>query len=261
MSEEQDPTRFGTPGCAAGSRPDRTNIYMTPEQLAKVRALKIASGGERIFMDLAQVQELLAALENWKDTSAAAIQATHQRDEWQARAEKAEKDLALFDPAAVAAYGDSRERQGQTQGWREAFEKVSSLAAEFGDKPESALSIIGEYAGEALHGTRKFEPAPIDMVLHCPKCHLQHVDAPEPGTDWTNPPHRSHKCKRPDCGTVWRPADVPTNGVAVVKTLGKADTWARSGAPHPYPPGGCPLCKDSNLVAWHSEPIPEGGVP
>jgi hypothetical protein len=76
---------------------------------------------------------------------------------------------------------------------------------------------------------------PIDMVLHCPSCHVQHIDAPEfepsdhemlvkwPPT-WTNPPHRSHLCGA--CGRVWRPADVPTNGVAAVKTKGKSDKIA-----------------------------------
>lgn len=88
--------------------------------------------------------------------------------------------------------------------------------------------------------------APIDMVLYCPNCGTQHVDAPDsdvpgqvmregkpvnvpcvikandPGA-WTNPPHRSHLCH--SCGTIWRPADVPTNGVAELKTQGKADTW------------------------------------
>jgi len=79
---------------------------------------------------------------------------------------------------------------------------------------------------------------PIDMVLFCPKCGLQHIDAPDasilagdaamyggdwPGR-WTNPPHRSHQCQNKVCGHVWRPADVPTNGVAAVQTKGKADS-------------------------------------
>ncbi|MES2634077.1 MAG: hypothetical protein V4669_13970 [Pseudomonadota bacterium] len=81
--------------------------------------------------------------------------------------------------------------------------------------------------------------APIDMVLHCPKCGLQHIDGPEgqfyPGHtaeestavndaygEWKNPPHRSHLCH--GCSHIWRPADVPTNGVAAVKTVGKADS-------------------------------------
>lgn len=74
---------------------------------------------------------------------------------------------------------------------------------------------------------------PIDMVLHCPKCGEQHIDAPEPheacenepkrpGGLWNNPPHRSHLCH--GCGHIWRPADVPTNGVAAVKTKGNNDS-------------------------------------
>lgn len=86
--------------------------------------------------------------------------------------------------------------------------------------------------------------APIDMVLHCPACGLQHIDEPERnegkcrcgvsplgdcncachGMKWTNPPHRSHLCHNPECGHIWRPADVPTNGVQAVKTKGKADS-------------------------------------
>jgi hypothetical protein len=78
---------------------------------------------------------------------------------------------------------------------------------------------------------------PIDMILHCPKCHTQHIDMPSPCTaqtcesgcalpgdclGWTNPPHRSHLCHH--CRYVWRPADVPTNGVAAIKTRGKHDS-------------------------------------
>ncbi|MDO5947873.1 hypothetical protein [Burkholderia cepacia] len=69
--------------------------------------------------------------------------------------------------------------------------------------------------------------APIPMLLFCPACGLQHVDAPEPARDgeeaWDNPPHRSHKCHA--CETVWRPADVPTVGVASIQTSGQADNW------------------------------------
>lgn len=69
---------------------------------------------------------------------------------------------------------------------------------------------------------------PIDMVLHCPACGMQHVDAAErqdpypssTGEDdhapWHNPPHRSHLCH--GCGHIWRPADVPTNGVQAAGT-------------------------------------------
>ncbi|MES2347078.1 MAG: hypothetical protein V4641_05845, partial [Pseudomonadota bacterium] len=79
---------------------------------------------------------------------------------------------------------------------------------------------------------------PIPMILHCPSCGLQHIDAPEThhldraldeasldgsySASWDNPPHRSHLCH--GCGTVWRPADVATTGVSSIETKGKADT-------------------------------------
>lgn len=75
---------------------------------------------------------------------------------------------------------------------------------------------------------------PIDMILHCPKCHEQHIDVPDmewkdgtvfaPSPLWANPPHRSHLCL--NCKWVWRPADVYTNGVAAIKTKGTADSVA-----------------------------------
>lgn len=95
---------------------------------------------------------------------------------------------------------------------------------------------------------------PIDMILPCPACGMLHIDdpapdlcecgrtvrehsAPEEGypsdaaifgcnefkVAWDNPPHKSHLCH--GCGLIWRPADVPTNGVAVIKTKGQNDTW------------------------------------
>lgn len=86
---------------------------------------------------------------------------------------------------------------------------------------------------------------PIDMVLYCPQCGRQHIDeptgcdmgmgcseagicyatnngAPERCTLWTNPPHKSHLCA--GCGFIWRPADVPTNGVWAIETRGKEDS-------------------------------------
>lgn len=70
---------------------------------------------------------------------------------------------------------------------------------------------------------------PIDMILYCPQCHTQHIDTADKFHHalvdkgrWTNPPHRSHLCHY--CGFIWRPADVPTNGVAEIKTRGKDDS-------------------------------------
>jgi hypothetical protein len=65
---------------------------------------------------------------------------------------------------------------------------------------------------------------PIRMVLWCPACGRQHLDAvPASDPGWTNPPHRSHKCA--SCDHVWRPADVSTEGVTVeeLTTRGNVD--------------------------------------
>jgi HPt (histidine-containing phosphotransfer) domain-containing protein len=97
---------------------------------------------------------------------------------------------------------------------------------------------------------------PVDMLLFCPHCGEQHVDEAKPDvceacgheskwhfegdnlpsgrtgcahpectyetfTAWLNPPHKSHRCT--SCNHVWRPADVPTNGVLTLQTSGSRD--------------------------------------
>ncbi len=89
-----------------------------------------------------------------------------------------------------------------------------------GDDVPGAYS---EQRSKAMNSTDRLEdaPNPINMLLFCPECHTQHIDKPE-GL-WTNPPHKSHLCHF--CETIWRPADVPTNGVQAITTSGEADTW------------------------------------
>jgi hypothetical protein len=97
----------------------------------------------------------------------------------------------------------------------------------------------GTFHTLAIYASPAPDVRPIDMILHCPKCGKQHVDEVESVLVWTggavkepsheevtweNPPHRSHLCH--GCGHIWRPADVPTNGVAAIKTKGKADSAA-----------------------------------
>jgi hypothetical protein len=83
---------------------------------------------------------------------------------------------------------------------------------------------------------------PIKMVLFCPACGTQHIDRDQPewmetyysGAElvcikhpaWSNKPHKSHLCLKLDdgCGHVWRPADVPTEGVTEIATKGKDDS-------------------------------------
>lgn len=65
------------------------------------------------------------------------------------------------------------------------------------------------------------ELVPVRMLLFCPQCGTQHVDAPDPARNWSNPPHRSHECQH--CLHVWRPADVATTGVALLRSRGQRD--------------------------------------
>lgn len=128
----------------------------------------------------------------------------------------------------------------------------------------------------ALAAPAAAQGAPIDMVLHCPACGMQHIDAPEEEEyedksgalrmkcDWTNPPHRSHLCHY--CEWVWRPADVPTNGVQAVKTKGKADspiaaTPAPEAAPTvtvPEPPKTPQV--DALMAEWEADGATRGAA-
>lgn len=81
----------------------------------------------------------------------------------------------------------------------------------------------GEDLTKGAGKAKKAEPKPIDVVLFCPNCSHQHFDEPDPEKGWTNPPHKSHLCHH--CGTIWRAADVPTNGVGRAKTQGEKDTY------------------------------------
>lgn len=70
----------------------------------------------------------------------------------------------------------------------------------------------------------KESSSPIDILLFCPMCFTQHVDQPNPEINWDNPPHRTHQCR--SCNYLWRPSDVPTNGVSKINTAGKNDQSA-----------------------------------
>lgn len=104
------------------------------------------------------------------------------------------------------------------------------------------------------------DPEPVDMIIHCPNCGLQHIDRPDrpdshcptcdspsperhpamqlegevqPCSDpfhkgrWSNPPHKSHTCRKDagGCGHIFPVAAFPTNGVAAISRKGKDDTW------------------------------------
>ncbi|WP_186191011.1 hypothetical protein [Burkholderia gladioli] len=123
-------------------------------------------------------------------------------------------------------------------------EKLARFAALLAASPAPAIPACVGCEGNPAAGNDpcavcgKSSAAPIPMLLFCPRCGTQHIDAEEWADDphdieqgrmrvWSNPPHRSHLCHK--CGCIWRPADVATVGVEAIETSGKADTW--NGAP------------------------------
>lgn len=65
----------------------------------------------------------------------------------------------------------------------------------------------------------EFELAPINMLLFCPACGEQHIDMPDLVEGWDNPPHKTHRCEH--CRHLWRPCDLPTNGVDTIRSWAK----------------------------------------
>lgn len=99
---------------------------------------------------------------------------------------------------------------------------------------------------------------PIPMILICPVCHLQHIDEVDELTNpgWDNPPHTSHKCL--GCGTVWRPAQVPTEGVRILDYHGKSDTWPAIGRVRRE----CDMTPAERLAEWMKRnPYESSGKP
>lgn len=100
--------------------------------------------------------------------------------------------------------------------------------------------LVQPHPEELLREAAAYVSKPIDVVLFCPACREQHIDAPEDwdpsdhpdagggkmnplAKPWSNPPHKSHLCHH--CRHIWRAADVPTNGVRQPRTRGTRDTY------------------------------------
>lgn len=104
----------------------------------------------------------------------------------------------------------------------EMVERVRRACMEAGKGMDERIPLM---FADAVAAASIPDEKPIPMLLFCPNCGLKHIDEPDEWSpDWDNPPHKSHLCH--GCGCIWRPADVPTEGVASIETRGKADTWS-----------------------------------
>lgn len=68
------------------------------------------------------------------------------------------------------------------------------------------------FTGVALerHTCKTIPVRPVPMIMYCPACAHRHIDEGEFAEDGGRV-HHTHACQY--CGTVWRPAIVPTVGV------------------------------------------------
>lgn len=89
--------------------------------------------------------------------------------------------------------------------WKKVDAYVEACA---GEPSVGASSVRASNLRESIaHALKNAHDAPIPMLLWCPSCHVRHVDVVLAVT-----PHHTHACQ--NCGLVWRPALVPTVGVA-----------------------------------------------
>lgn len=150
---------------------------------------------------------------------------------------------------------------------RMALKDIEAVLARHGCPAGATMTDWIDEQLTALAATAK----PIDMLLLCPACGMQHIDAVETGTTlsrsgldtltetevvtWSNPPHRSHMCH--GCGHQWRPADVATNGVRSIKTKGKNDSPAPEAAQTLSEDEWLALAERHVKADWNSE-VPDG---
>jgi hypothetical protein len=128
-------------------------------------------------------------------------------------------------------YGPCHPGNGVPPSPEDVREMLLTMWGEAHDSPDynkkrwQAFEIMLElYTGIVFHPNRvTCDIIPIDMIIYCPKCKFQHVDRPAPEIEWFNPIHKSHLCS--SCLTIFRTADVYTNGVHTIQSRGANDTW------------------------------------
>lgn len=195
-----------------------------------------------------------------RDRLAAELGEATNRDERAWRAIRHEQERWITAESALAA-AQAREERMRTALEAIAAQCDSSSAAGHDPMQAEYCDYKEHKIARAALGAPEGQSPPIPMVLHCPKCGLQHVDAPEPEVGWTNPPHKSHLCH--GCRTVWRPAAVPTNGVLSVEPRGERDTWPdKDGVYRPSSPPAAPAQLSGMVVCQQragSTPHPRRG--
>lgn len=103
---------------------------------------------------------------------------------------------------------------------KEVLEFITRSSYPTAPDPLAAVAVVAAQIIQAmhdeLHALADEARKPLPMILHCPNCHLQHIDRDDETGAWaTTSVHRKHLCKKEDggCGKLWMPANVATVGV------------------------------------------------
>jgi hypothetical protein len=113
--------------------------------------------------------------------------------------------------------GDCRCHWSDFDAWlayeRDRGSKIQRLPARAGWNANSAFSAhLWREQNERITALQRSVNDPIPLILHCPACHLQHVDVDDESGKWaTERVHRTHRCL--GCQHEWRPANRYTVGV------------------------------------------------
>lgn len=193
-------------------------VALSEQQLAAMHGLSVNLYRDEAMLSYSGLRRLIvtAARSTHNQERAEAAEAAFAT----ARVDALEEAAQVCDAEVSVALFEAGERKGLSTA--SPYQK----AAVWLEQAAAGIRELKQSGARAPDGV----DAPIDMLLFCPKCGRQHIDAPDADssvessgheTAWTNPPHRSHLCKF--CGHIWRPADVATNGVAVIKTRGEKD--------------------------------------
>lgn len=94
-----------------------------------------------------------------------------------------------------------------SESWATLRGAAESVVAARANDPLRQLALVAAIDAVRAVVLEKELPAPVPMLLWCPKCGQRHVDKGA----FAKKVHHTHACQ--NCGLAWQPAIVPTVGV------------------------------------------------
>lgn len=170
---------------------------MSDERATKIKEIRL-----RLAHRLTQYSGSSGHVATWDRDLSHALAELGAAEGRAGRLEEALRELVAIIDAAGLARLSSGVQLGAMSWLHKASERIEAARDILAAPPEpESFSNKTPTDGQA-------SPAPIPLLLWCPLCKGRHIDRGEFATK----PHHTHACQ--SCGHVWRPAIVPTVGVA-----------------------------------------------